>query len=371
VYALRSSFVALSVVGGLACAGIGPAPEQGGRKDGGGILLDVKNAADQQPCVVVGAMPIAPRPADVLILFDRSGSMDAAFGAGSRYQALAALVSDLVTSYQGHVRFGYMEMPGRTGCVNQSLGCCASPPSVELALGNALAMTTAIRQAVPLGGNTPTASALLAARVYFDQLDDGIDNRYVLLTTDGPPSCTLSGTLSEGNGRTAPACLDALVEVQGLVASGVKVLVLAVGAEVGGGGGAGAGAGAGAGGEGCLDALAHAGGAALSPGAPGYYSAANPDQIEAAIEQIFGAVGQPSCVVPLPPDAKQGTIAVYLDGYEIPEVPNDLADGWCRNCSPNPADIRITGAYCEQIQRFQVDGFEVHYEVGCAPPLPP
>jgi hypothetical protein len=303
-------------------------------------------------------MPLVPRPADVLILLDRSGTMDTAFGSGSRYQALAGLLSDLVTTYEGHVRFGLMEMPSRTGCEGQAANCCVSPPTVNLAVGNAAAMSAAISAAAPVGGNTPTASALLAAKIYFDQLDDGIDNRAILLATDGVPNCTLSGSLSDGASPTAPACLDALAEVQGLVASGVKLVVLSVGAE----GTQSAAV------TGCLDVLAHAGGAALSPGSPGYYAAADPDQLRGAIEGMFGAVGRPSCLLPVPPDAKKGLIAVYLDGHAIPEVPSDLGDGWCRNCSGNPAAIRITGAYCERIRTFQVNGFEAQYQLGCEPP---
>jgi hypothetical protein len=361
VLAGRSSLVVLSALGGLACAGIDHPSDAGTRKDaGGGFSFDVKISADQQPCSVVGVMPLSPRPADVLILFDRSGSMDTAFGAGSRHQALAALLSQLVATYQSHVRFGYLEMPGKTGCENQPVACCASPPAVELAVGNAVLVTAAIAAAAPVGGETPTASALLAAKSYFDRLDDGVENRSVLLATDGVPNCTLSGSLSDEAGRSGPACLDALVEVQNLVASGIKVVVLSVGAQVAGGADAAS----------CLDVLAHAGGAALSPGSPGYYGADDPDQLRVAIERIFGAVGRPSCLLPIPPDAKKGLIAVYLDGYQIPEVAGELADGWCRNCSGNPADIRITGAYCERIQHFQVQGFEARYQLGCEPPPP-
>jgi hypothetical protein len=361
VPAARPSLFALfAAVAGLACAGVDHRTQHE-RKDAGGILFDARKADDELPCSATGVMPLAPRPADVLVLLDRSSTMDTAFGAGSRQQALAEQLSDLVVSYQRHVRFGFMEMPGKTGCEGQAGGCCVFRPLVDPALGNAAAMSVAIAEAAPVGGNTPTAAALLAAKIYFDRLDDGIDNRFILLATDGVPTCTLSGALSDGTLRTSPACSDALAEVESLVSSGVKVVVLSVGSEL-----------AGNTASGCLDALAHAGGAAFSPGSPGYYAAADPAQLRTEMERIFGAVGRPSCALPLPPGAKKGLIAVYLDGQQIPEVETTLADGWCRSCSGIfTTDILVTGAYCERIQRFEVDGFEAQYETGCEVPPPP
>lgn len=322
------------------------------RDAGIGIVFDL--SSESQGCVAQWTASLTPRPADLLILFDRSDSMNMAFGSGSRYQALSGLLSDVVNRYQSRVRFGYEEMPGRGPCEGQPDACCASSPSVPLALDNAPALVAAFAQAAPVAGSTPTAAALLQARSYYDALDDGIDNRYVLLATDGVPSCTLAGALAAGADSSSGACLDALAEVQGLVTVGVKVIVLAVGED----------AAASSDQTGCLDLLAHAGGAALSPGSPGYYSASDPDLLQSAIAQIFGAVGRPSCVLDMSAVDNPTLAAVYLDGQEIPVVPAP-GDGWHWESSSSHYSIRITGAYCEEIQDYRVSSYEVKY--GCGP----
>jgi hypothetical protein len=300
------------------------------------------------------------QPADVLILLDRSGSMDTAYGPGTRYQAVATMLSDLVTTYATHVRFGYQEMPGRQGCDAEIVsGCCASPPLVSIADSNTQAVTAAIASAGPMDGNTPTAAALQAALAYFESLDDGVVNRFVLLATDGVPNCTLAGALSGGDASdvTSAACADALAQVNAMVALGVRVIVLSLGPSV---------ADDTIGGAACLDALAHAGGDAASPGSPGYYSASDPQQLQLAIEQIIGGgVPRPSCSVRFPDKVKIPLkIGVYLDGKPIPF---GQADGWRLDSQSNPQGVVISGKYCDQIQGFQVTTVQVGYD--CIPCL--
>ena len=337
-------FAVLASLLGLACARI---------DDAVGVRPRDAGFQDSDPCHVDWSVGLQPRPADVLIILDRSGSMNLAFGSSSRYQGVATVLSNLVKSYDNHIRFGYQEMPGRVDCEGQTASCCASPPMVDLAIGNAQAMVAAISQAGPVEGSTPTAAALLQARAYYDALDDGIDNRYVLLATDGVPSCTLSGALSDGTSSTSAACLDALAEVQALVASGVKVLVLAVGAE----------AASITGQSSCLDQLAHAGGAALSPGSPGYYSGEDPERLQSAIEEIFGAVSQPSCVFDMDKIHDPTLVALYLDGQEIPRTGSGDGWHWEEKTTSSQLAIRVTGAYCRSIQDYKVDGFRLDY--GC------
>jgi hypothetical protein len=328
----------------------------GGRGKDAAVSYD-SDTGGPPGCVALGSQPLNFRPADVLILLDRSGSMDTAYGSGTRYQAVAAMLSDLVATYGAHVRFGYQEMPGRQGCdAALAGGCCASPPLLSSADGNAPAVTAAIASALPMDGNTPTAASLQAALAYYETLTDGIDNRYVLLATDGAPNCTLDGSLSGGPTSAAPsaACAEALSQVSTLAALGVQVIVLGVGSGLEDGT---------SGDSACLDALAHAGGVAASPGSPGFFTLSTREQLQMVIEQIFGGVTRPPCSVHFRAEVDDtSTIEVYLDGKKIPR---GQGDGWQLDLSTSPPAVLITGAYCDQIQTFQVTTVEARFE--CPP----
>jgi len=352
---LRRIFLACLAAGGLACAEVDDPVGGGERKDATVVPYD-GGQPDPLGCKDRTVVDLDPRQADVLILFDRSGSMDTALGSGTRYEAVAALLTDLVQTYSAYVRFGYQELPGRQGCESQLVGgCCASPPLVGVTADSAAAVAAAIASAQPMDGNTPTAASLQAALDYYKTLADGIDNRFVLLATDGAPNCTLSGAVSNGD-ASGVACTDALTVVNGMVALGVRVIVLGVGPGVTDNpseGGA------------CLDALAHAGGAAASPGSPGFFAASDPQHLQMAIEQIFGGVTRPSCSVHFIDKVDDtSTIEVFLDGQRIPQ---SSSNGWQADSPAHPRGVIITGAYCDQIQSYQVTTIEAHFH--CTPCL--
>ena len=352
----RWTLVAFLMAGGGACADVddfvGAAPVV----DAAVAPVDSDPARAFQ-CVDPDPLKSKPavkfQPADVLVLLDRSGSMDMAYGAGTRYQAVATALSDVVATYSPHVRFGFQEMPGRQGCGGALFGaCCASPPLVDIADGNTQAMPAAIASALPMDGSTPTAASLRLAREYYQTLADGIDNRYVLLATDGTPNCTLVDTLSSGDALDAAsaACVDALAEVNAMVALGVRVIVLGVGIGL---------ADDPSGDATCLDALAHAGGVAASPGYPGFLTLSDSQQLHMAIEQLFGGIVRPPCSVHFSNKvASPLNMAVYFDGKEIPR---SWVDGWQLDSPTHPQAVIITGTYCDQIQYFQVAQVEVGY----------
>jgi hypothetical protein len=305
-------------------------------------------------------IPFERRSADVLILFDRSGSMTTELGTGTRYSVAAELLSALVAIYQDKLRFGFQRFPARDGCgAGPAPGCCAEPPQVPVALNQGLLVGDALAAAAPVSGATPTAGALRLAREYYQQLEpDGAD-RYVLLCTDGRPSCSAGGRPAEPdvydqNGqRVAGACQDALVEVRALVAAGVKVIVLGIGPGL---------ANDPAATPACLEELAQEGGMPRSEGRPWFFSALAPESLEAALQQIFGGVSRPLCEIDLGrPPGNPDRVAVFLDGREIPRDP---VQGWSY-ASSDPGHIVINGEYCRRLQRFQVSQIDVRG--GCPP----
>lgn len=313
-----------------------------------------------------------PRAADVLLLFDRSGSMSAGFGSGTRYSVEAAILKELVTDYDDRIRFGLAQFPSpdeyQPGCAP---GCCAAMPSVAVGFGTAAAIGAAIDAADPVGGNTPTAGALRLARLAYQEMPASRADRFVLLATDGRPSCGASGRLAEAdsfdsNGhRSAGACYDALVEIAALVRDGVKVIVLGVGPGLDTDP---------AGRQPCLEEMALLGGAQSPGGAPYFFPATEPEHLEAALQRIFGALIRPSCLLRLEtPPPRDGVVAVFIDGHEIPR---HRGQGWDFEAPEQTREIRIFGEYCRRLEKLQVSEVAVRYgcpictsEIACIDPV--
>jgi len=320
-------------------------------------------APDLRICKESRSLELPARPADVLILFDRSESMLTEFSTGTRYSTVADLLGELVDLYQDKLRFGFQAFPLADGCgADHSAGCCAGPPSVPVALGSGTDIRAAIAAAQPPRGSTPTAEALRRARQYFAGLNDGIPDRYVLLATDGRPSCDATGRLAEADVlgtdgvRIAGACHDALLEVDQLVAAGVQVIVLGVGSNF---------LDAPGGQPACLEELARRGrGPLVRPeDSPWYYSGIDREGLEEALQKIFGGAIHPPCTLVLdaaPPDPEQ--VAVYLDGRQVPRNRNY---GWDYVSPDDTRELHFYGDYCRRIHRFQVSRIEVRW--GCPP----
>ncbi len=311
---------------------------------------------------VTNLLAFEMRPADILVLFDRSDSMRSAFGTGTRVSIQAALLKDLISTYDNRIRFGYLPFPFRSGCGGSSaVACCVGPPQVAILDANAAAIGLAIDDSVPVNGQTPTAAALAQARAYYAGLNDGVSNRYVLLSTDGHPSCSINAGLAEnviveGKWVRGP-CADALSEVDALRVAGVRVVVLGIGTglDIGESGALS-----------CLEELARRGGLPRPAVAgPSFFPATNPAELERTLQTIFGAVTQPSCVLRLvekPLDVER--VAVYFDGMQVPRDVSRMA-GWEWLEAEVGSAIQVYGEYCRLVDRLRVAEIEVRH--GCAP----
>jgi len=363
---VRALFALLVVLlaSALACA-----PDDEGVRGDAGVDRPSATAADTASgsvvlgCTTDAAVNLNASVVDVLIVLDGSDSMGIGFGSGTRYSVVADLLSNLVDDYQGRIRFGFAQFPGADAlCSGQTVaGCCAGLPAVGVAPNNGAAVQQAVKDVLPLAGNTPTALALRRAHDYYAELADDATHRYVLLATDGLPSCTLLGALSsnqpgDSDGGASDACQDAVAQVQALVRDGIKVLVLAVGGGL---------TDDPEGPPNCLDQMAQAGGMQSSSGRE-YYSAASPEFLRETLEKIFGGVEQTSCSLDLgPPSPSPALVAVYVDGQEIPRNPDD---GWdfdpVGDADPT-SRISIYGEYCDRIHQFRYSSIQAKF--GCPP----
>jgi hypothetical protein len=347
----------------LSCKGATPAP---GDVDASASLWPGDGpSSPRDACGETRPLSFQLRAADVLLVFDRSDSMATEFSTGTRYSITAAMLGDLVDLYQDKVRFGFQEFPDQRACPPEHApGCCAGPPAVPVALSSGAPVRAAIAAAQP-GGSTPTAEALRRAREYYAGLDDGVAERYVLLSTDGQPSCDSTGHLAEADvldadgKRIAGACYDALVEVDKLVAAGISLVVLGVAADDPGPRSS------------CLEELARRGRGPMAPVTPGdrpwFFPATDRDKLELALQQIFGGVIQPPCSLSLrqtPPDPEQ--VSVLLDGHQVPRNRNY---GWDFESPDDTQQIHFYGEYCNRLHRFQVSTIDVRW--GCPPCLDP
>jgi hypothetical protein len=336
--------------------GVEPMPDAAGP-----LWPPIDGGAEALACSESHRIPLVYQPSDVLVLFDRSQSMSTELGTGTRYSVLAGLLGDLAEVYQDKLRFGFQPFPD-PDCPPEQLGCCASPPTLGLEPGAAADLRAAMARAAPTGGSTPTAGALLQARQYFAGLTDGGDRqRYVLLATDGWPSCDGTGALmpdvsDTDRQRVSGPCHDALVQVDALVAAGIGVLVLGVGpgldADPNGP-------------PSCLEEIASRGmgGKARQEDRPWFLSGADPERLESALQALFGGIKSPGCqwkLDAIPPDPAE--VAVFLDGHLVPRNRNY---GWDFDSPGDLTHVQFFGEYCRRLDRFQVTSIEVRY--GCPP----
>ncbi len=300
--------------------------------DTSATLPDVKSCGEQ-----TAKLPHAPSTPDVIIAFDKSASMLSQFGVGkTRYTTERDLLKPLVMQYQDRIRWGYLEFPQLT------------PPMAIVApvLNNAAKVNAAIDDCGPMldtrnppcdrGSGTPTSTAIMRARNFYAGLNDGIKNRYVLLSTDGEPT-------------NAGGCDAVITELNMLRTAGVKTIVLGVSDQVAA--------------SVCLDRMADAGGAPR-PGMPKYYESKTPELLAMHLSEIIGGFAKPSCEIDLtmaPSDPS--LVAVFFDGKQIPYDPTRM-NGWTFEPG-STTRIIIHGSYCTRLQGFEFMTIDVKF--GCPP----
>lgn len=364
----------LAAVGAIfvACAsqsqnsdGTDPSGESSGANGGTGSVI-VPNSAGQGTGSATGTTTPATdgsncgsstnklekKPADLLLVLDRSSSMTRAMDSSSDCEANAtncsqrwATMTTSLTAVLGNspaeVRWGlkFYTSPGGTGTSTRRSGNCTVSSGVEVAVGpsTAAAIENQIDQVSP-ANYTPTRLAIEAAMAYLNTLGDG-NPKYILLATDGEPNC-MPGADSISDSDLA----GTIAAVKAAAAAGYKVFVIGVGPETGN-----------------LTDMAQAG------GTDRFYPATTPAELSSALTTIVGTVAA-GCTYQIgqAPPANPNAIGVYLDKALVPQ---NATNGWSYDAAN--AAIVINGSYCSDLQNGVKKLVEIYLPCDTAGPLPP
>lgn len=287
-------------------------------------------------------------PPNLLIMLDRSGSMDASVPNTNlnRWEVAKVAIEQVTTSFDDKIRFG---LATYSACVGN--GCSAGTTVVPIADLNAASINAFLATTVGVGsgsgqnvnndglieylcdsGDPETSTGKsLAAQVGNPALQDPERDNSILLITDGAES---GDCIDNGVNGTAAAV--------SLFGQAIPVKVFAVGF-----GGANLDE---------INNIAAAGGTQMG------YLADMAEDLELALDQIANAVA--TCTFELdqvPPDAAE--IFVFFD-KDPAGVPNEPNNGWTYD--PMTNTVTFHGAACEAIKSGTVVDIDIVY--GCNEP---
>jgi hypothetical protein len=313
---LLATSIALTVAGSCtfshkeAVGGIGPGGtgSTGGNNDGsatgdrGNVLADTNPVnGDACPPTTFNANNLPP---DLLIVLDRSGSMDedstgmscnGGCGANSKWTLMTAAINQVVAQSETQVNWGLKFFGSGSGATCNVANGASVAPAPMTAAAIAAAIAAPANQPAT---RTPTRAAELSAGTYLASLTD-TNPKYILLATDGLPNCPVMGNTANGDE------MGAIAAVSTVAGMGFPTFVIGIAAD------------ALVGATATLNSMAVAG---MKPrmGTPQYYSVTTTADLAAALMAIQGMAALP-CQFQLggvPTDPAQ--VSVSVGGQTVP-----------------------------------------------------
>jgi hypothetical protein len=285
-------------------------------------------------------------PPDVLIVLDRSGSMNDGIdnrpcaGAGgcgpmSKWALMVPAITSVVADTEAEVNWGLKMFPEDIVpvCSVSATPAVGIRPHNAAAIAAGIAAATSATGGVVSYGNTPTRNAEDAAAAYLSTLTD-ISPRFILLATDGLPTCPATGMPASDDSAGAIAAVGAAR------AAGFRTFVVGITTT----GSA----------DGTLGAMADAGGLPRA-GTPRYHHVASAAELATAIRTLVSVAA--TCTFQIGPAPGDGTarldqIDVFGDGAEIPRD-TSRADGYDYT-DAGIQSIQVYGPPCERIMRGEI-----------------
>jgi hypothetical protein len=305
-----------------------------------------------------GNVPIMPLPPDILIVQDRSGSMDddqndtacrGGCGAKSKWALVTSAINQVVSGTDTTVNWGLKFFAD----ANAECGVNAGVP-VPVASGAGPAVAAAITGSTTANGGvnngsyTPTRAAVAAASAYLSTLTDP-NSKYILLATDGLPNCP--------EGCTGNACTDTpnameTTNVEAAITAaqtaGFKTFVVGIATTSDPDANT------------ALNGFAMAGGEPQAGAATQYYSVTDTASLVTALNAIIGITA--SCTISLataPAGLSNVAISATDATGKIVLVPKDPTNGW--SFDTGMKNIVINGSYCTSLQAGAYSNFVFNY----------
>ncbi|HSY40636.1 MAG TPA: VWA domain-containing protein [Polyangia bacterium] len=288
-------------------------------------------------------VPVMPLPPDVLIIQDKSGSMNdddndssckGGCGANSKWTQLTMALTTVVQNTQANVNWGLKYFSDNNAC------SASKAPAVGVAAMNGGPITTSIMGTQP-GGNTPTRDAISSGAAYLATLTD-TNPKFLLLATDGLPNCP-TGCASMSNPSTSCTNTDnpsedmaAEAAIMMAAAQGYQTFVIGIGNVSTA--------------QNTLNQFAINGGQAQTGAATSYFAATDEATLEAALLKVVGSVL--SCTIQLtgvPMNLTNVAVSVDNASGTPTKVPEDGTNGWTYTDTTNTA-IELHGSYCDNIK---------------------
>ena len=299
----------------------------------------------------VGIMPLPP---DILIIQDRSGSMDdnssdqtcnGGCGATSKWAQITAAINNVVSQTDTTVNWGlkFFADQDATCGVNPGVAVPVAPMNSG-PIAAAITASTSANGGVANGSSTPTAQAVGAGTTYLGTLTDP-NSKYLLVATDGLPNCATGNGKGRGNGDNSPATEQAIAAA---LAAGYPTFVVGIATT------------SDATATATLNAMAVNGGEPQTGGMTSYYSVTDTASLETALNKIIGIVA--SCTISLV-TAPTGFTNVAISAIDASGntvvIVQDPTNGWSYDATK--ANVILNGTACTDLQNGTYSNFQFYY----------
>lgn len=284
------------------------------------------------------------KPAEIILVLDRSGSMEDPPSGSSvmKWDMVLPPLKGVITSTNSTISWGlklFPELDETASCAAESI---VPTIHVPIAPDNATKVIAAIDATTPKGDGTPTGDAIQYATAHLDERSASNDSqKFILLATDGDPNCP----------KDDDALDYAVNAIKAAATKGYPTFVIGVDTTKDSS-------------VERLNTMAQAGGEPRQVTDPEteplFYLASTQSELETALSAITKVVA--SCVFDLvPPPPVPENIAVDFNGARAVRDPSK-ANGW-EYTKADFTQLEVYGAWCERIKSEAQNQVQIRY--GC------